>query len=220
MQKNLKRGLSHGVTEADSKTWPGLAELSFLRVVGLLWPTSDMNHPVISPARLLMGSYLGLCRVRSLQDIASGLFLCTLFLQYEDFSKRFVPEAINFLQNSLLHLAPHRYKDEASLPGLFPAPDFLSERCKLLSLGKKARKLDVRKPDLSQLLDASAPGEQAKVDLLGLTLELLGQFADLYKSLDAFIELYGPVVSLLGGIKSDSLPSALSVSHTRFIKTP
>ena len=81
MQKNLRRGLSHGVTDVTSKTWPGLAELSFLRVVGLIWPTSDMNHAVVSPARLLLGSYLGLCRVRSLQDITGGLFLCTLFLR-------------------------------------------------------------------------------------------------------------------------------------------
>lgn len=213
MQKNLKRGLSHGVTELDSKTWPGLPELSFFRVLGLIWPTSDMNHHVVSPARLLMGSYLGLCRVRSFQDIAGGLFLCTMFLQYEECSKRLVPEAINFLQNTLLHLAPHRFKDEASLPGSFAAPDFMSERCQSLALGKKARQLDVQKPDLTKLLGEGVAGEQVKVDLLGLTLDLLGQYADMYKSLEAFIELYDPIVALLEGIKADSLPSALSVSR-------
>lgn len=210
MQKNLKRGLSHGVTEPDSRTWPGLPELSFLRVLGLVWPTSDMNHHVVSPARLLMGSYLGLCRVRSLQDVTSGLFLCTLFLQYEELSKRLVPEAINFLENTLLHLAPHRFKDEAALPGSFPAPDFKSERCQGLVLGKKSRQLDVQKPDLTKLLCGNAAGEQVKVDLLGLTLDLLGQYADMYKSLDAFIELYEPIVALLEGVKVDSLPSSLS----------
>lgn len=220
MQKNLKRGLSHGVTELTSKTWPGLPELSLLRVVGLIWPTSDMNHPVVSPARLLMGSYLGLCRVRSLQDIASGLFLCTLLLQFEELSKRLVPEALNFIQDSLLHLAPHRFNDEASLPGLFPAPDFLSERCKALGLGKKAKKLDVRKPELAHLLDDSAVGEQSKVDLLGLTLDLLGQYADLHKGLDGFIELYDPVVSLLDGVKADSMPSGLAVSSFYLIASP
>ncbi|EKM59895.1 uncharacterized protein PHACADRAFT_86191 [Phanerochaete carnosa HHB-10118-sp] len=213
MQMNLKRGLSHGVTEPGSKTWPGLPELSFLRVLGLIWPTSDMNHHVVSPARLLMGSYLGLCRVRSLQDIASGLFLCTLFLQYEELSKRLVPEAINFLENTLLHIAPHRFKDRASLPGSFSTPDFKSDRCQGLTLSKKSREMDVQKPNFTQLLGDLVVSEQSKVDLLGLTFDLLGQYADIHKSLEAFIELYDPVVAVLAGIKADSLPSALVAKH-------
>ena len=86
-----------------------------LRMIGLIWPTSDLNHAVISPTRMLLGAYLGLGRVRSLSDIGSGLFLCTLFLHFEAFSKRFETEAINFLVNSVLHLAPHRYQ-EISIP--------------------------------------------------------------------------------------------------------
>lgn len=217
MQKNLKRGMSHGATDSTSKTWPGLPELSLLRVIGLVWPTSDMSHPVVSPARLLMGSYLGLCRVRSLQDLASGLFLCTLFLQYEEMSKRLVPEAINFLINALLHLAPNNFKDDSSLPGCFPAPDFRSERCSSLAFSpsKGTKKLKLEKPDLTKLLCDGVESTQAKVNLLGLTLDVLGQFADLYKGLDAFIELYDPTLALLDGIKSDGMPSDLMVRPRR-----
>ncbi|KAH9948811.1 Nop14-like protein [Amylocystis lapponica] len=211
MHKNLRRGLSHGATAADAKTWPGLPELSLLRVVSLIWPTSDMKHPVVSPARLLMGAYLGLCRVRSLQDITSGLFLCTLFLQYELLSKRLVPEAINFLINSVLHLAPHKYDDIASLPGSFPAPDFRSELCLPLVIhAKKAKKLTVGKPNLPGLLLGDNLDEQSKMDLLGLTFDLLGRFADMYKSLDGFIELYDPIAEILANIKSDKLSSELA----------
>jgi nucleolar protein 14 len=81
MQKNFMHGLSQGATSPQSKTWPGLAELGLLRVLGIIWSTSDMNHAVISPARVLMGEYLGLGRIRSIADLASGLFLCTMFLQ-------------------------------------------------------------------------------------------------------------------------------------------
>ena len=211
MQKNLRRGLSHGVADPTAKTWPGIPELSFLRVVGLIWPTSDMNHPVISCARLLMGAYLGLCRVRSLQDIASGLFLSTLFLQYEELSRRLVPEAINFLLNAVLHLAPHTFANEGSLPGTFPTPDFRSERCLPLAL-HKAKKLQVQKPDLTRLLTQTVTDEQSKVDLLSLVIELLGQYGDLYKSLSGFIELYEPVVAILEGVKKDKLPADLQVS--------
>ncbi|KAI0080858.1 Nop14-like protein [Panus rudis PR-1116 ss-1] len=220
MQKNLKRGLSNGVTDPESRTWPGLPELSLLRVIGIVWPTSDMNHHVVSPARLLMGSYLGLCRVRSLKDIASGLFLCTLFLQDEELSKRLVPEAVNFLINAVLHLAPHRFNDVGSLPGGFPSPDFKSERCKPLRIdSKKSKKLSVAKPDLSRLLSGQEEDEQSKVDLLGVTLDLLRQSADMYKSLDGFIELYEPVAEVLRGVTSKNLPEGLTTKFNSVQET-
>lgn len=213
MHKNLKHGLSKGATDLEAKTWPGLSELSLLRVAGQLWPTSDMNHAVVSPARLLMGSYLGLCRVRSLQDIASGLFLCSLFLHYEKLSKRFVPEAINFLVNSVLHLAPHSYRDAASVPGDFPLQDFRTSSTASLALNaKKAKKLSLGKPDLGRYLSEDTLGEQAKVDLLGLSLELLGRFADMYKGLDAFVELYTPIQEILSSVHSNSISADLLVS--------
>jgi nucleolar protein 14 len=65
MYKNLKRGLSRGASHPEAKTWPGLPELSLLRLIGSVWSTSDLNHAVVSPTRVLMGAYLGLCRVRS-----------------------------------------------------------------------------------------------------------------------------------------------------------
>ena len=213
MHKNLKRGLSRGATEPDAKTWPGLPELSLLQVISKIWPTSDKNHNVVSPARLLMGSYLGLGRVRTLQDLTSGLFLCTLFLQYEQLSKRFVPEAINFLANAVLHLAPHKFADKARVPGFFPCPDYGSEHCPSLTIsGKKARDMVPKQPQLTQLLSGEDIDEQDKVDLFGLTMDLLRRFADMYKGLDGFIELYEPLVELLSGVKPSGLPSVLSVS--------
>lgn len=81
MQKNLVRGLSRGAQLPDSKTFPGPSELALLRLIGAIWSTSDLSHPVVTPAMLLIGQYLGQCRVRNLSDLASGLFLCTLVLQ-------------------------------------------------------------------------------------------------------------------------------------------
>lgn len=40
-----------------------------------------MKHVVVGLARYLMGAYLGLGRVRDLRDIASGLALCSIFIQ-------------------------------------------------------------------------------------------------------------------------------------------
>ncbi|TFY55351.1 hypothetical protein EVJ58_g8307 [Rhodofomes roseus] len=194
MHKNLKRGLSHGATELDAKTWPGLPELSLLRVINQIWPTSDKNHHVVSAARLLMGAYLGLGR-------------------YEQLSKRFVPEAINFLANAILHLAPHKFADKSTVPGYFPCPDFGSEHCPSFTIiGKKVKDLTLESPSLSQLLSGGDHSEQDKANLFGLTLDLIGRFADMYKGLDGFIELYEPISDLLAGVKLNGLPSAFS-SH-------
>ncbi len=81
MQKNLVRGLDRGATQHESKTFPGIPELVLLRFIGDIWSTSDKKHPVVTPAMLLMGQYLSQGRVRQLSDVASGLFLCTLFLK-------------------------------------------------------------------------------------------------------------------------------------------
>ncbi|EIW76222.1 Nop14-like protein [Coniophora puteana RWD-64-598 SS2] len=209
MHKNLKRGLSQGPTAPNTRTWPGLPELSLLRVIGLIWPTSDLAHPVISPARLLMGAYLGLCRVRSPSDLASGLFLCSLFLQYEAPSKRLIPEAVNFIINAILHLSPHPFEHVTDIPGSFPSPDFKSDLCLSLQLDrKKARKLAIQKPSLVELLTAEI-SEQMKVDLLGLALELLDKYAAKDKALDGFVELYEPLQTIVSGVSQEKLPESV-----------
>ncbi|KAL0950116.1 hypothetical protein HGRIS_010113 [Hohenbuehelia grisea] len=215
MHQNLRRGLSLGAVNTDAKTWPSLPELTFLRVIGRIWPTSDMHHVVVSPARILMGGYLGLCRVRSLSDIASGLFICSLFLQYEELAKRFVPEAVNFAVATILHLAPHQYKDASALPGAIYVPDFRSELCLPLSLNAKAaRKTVRRKPQLLSLLVETSEAEQGKVDLLNTAFDLLSRFSELYKGLDGFIELYQPIYEVLANISSKSLPESVKDSFT------
>ncbi|KAJ7581043.1 nucleolar protein 14 [Mycena floridula] len=219
MHKNLKRGLFHGPLEVSSRTWPGFAELTFLRIIGIIWPTSDMNHAVVSPTRVLMGAYLGLGRIRSLSDMTSGLFLCTLFLQYEQLSKRFVPEAINLLVNAVLHLAPNRFKDVSSLPGSFPAPDFRSDLCRPLALNPKKALHDVEKPDLWAIISSAQATEENKASLLDLALDLLGRYADLYKGLEGFIELYSPVTLVLAGVQSEKLTDKLQRRHGSLSET-
>lgn len=204
MHKNLKRGLSRG-----AKTWPGLPELALLRVLGALWPTSDMHHIVVSPARLLMGSYLGLCKIRSVANAASGLFLCTLFLQYERLSKRFVPEAINFLISVVLSLSPRRGSSIGSGNSTFSSSGHNGHLC-VIEKGEAA-KLSVNRPDLVTVIGGEQIGAQANVDLLGLAIDLLGQFSESYKALDGFVELYNPVVEVLSGTNSDILCPALQV---------
>lgn len=81
MQKNLARGLARGATNPQSRTYPGAPELTILRLVGSIWSTSDFSHPVVAPAVLLMGQYLGHGRLRSTSDLGSGLMLVSMLAQ-------------------------------------------------------------------------------------------------------------------------------------------
>ncbi|OJT15410.1 hypothetical protein TRAPUB_8023, partial [Trametes pubescens] len=107
-------------------------------------------------------------------------------LCYENLSKRFVPEANNFLANATLHLALHPYRDASFILGDFPLQDF-----RLPSISefapKKAKKSSPGRP--SRCLSIVGLGEQEKADLLAITLELLSRLADIDKGLEGFIEL-------------------------------
>ncbi|KAK0206966.1 nucleolar protein 14 [Desarmillaria ectypa] len=210
MHKNLDRGLSRGALNPEAKTWPNLPELSLLRIIGVAWSTSDLHHAVVSPTRVLMGAYLGLGRVRSLADIASGLFLCSLFLQFEKLSKRLVPEAVNFVINAVLHLAPNSYKDASALPGSFPSPDFRSELSSFFTAQRATGSPSSQKVDLLQVLIAGSANEETKFALLSVALDLVVRFAELYKGLEGFVELYEPISTILKHIlKQTGLSEAL-----------
>ncbi|XP_054612765.1 nucleolar protein 14 isoform X2 [Dunckerocampus dactyliophorus] len=99
--------------------FPALDMLIHLKVTALLFPTSDYRHPVTTPALLYIGQVLTKCPVRSLQEVTSGLVLCCLAVEYVSFSKRFLPELINFLAGTL-HLA---VQDKSS-PGYSVVPPF------------------------------------------------------------------------------------------------
>ncbi|KAG9092115.1 nucleolar complex protein 14 [Ceratobasidium sp. UAMH 11750] len=213
MQKNLARGLAHDPLSPDARTWPGTIELTLLRLVGAIWSTSDLNHAVGAPAMLLIGQYLAQARVRRLNDIAAGSFLCTLVLQYESFSKRLVPEAVSFLVNAVLHLAPHKFTSK-NLPGWFPSPDLNSAACQNLRL-KVSSKATPNTPNLSALLSLEGNGEsQDKIDVLALAFTLLARFAQMYASLDGFVELFSPIRKVLEGLVLSKQSDGLQQRHT------
>ena len=127
-----------------------------------------------------------------------------------------VPEAINFLLNAVLHLGPHILNDSDTVPGLFPTPDFQNGGLATLNSWEKAPKsLKYAPPDLVALLcGLDDRPVLSKLALLATTLQLLGKFAEMYKGLDGFVELYTPVLELLQSVIVDKLPLELQVCLT------
>jgi len=58
--------------------------------------------------------------------------------------------------------------------------------------------------------------EQTKVDLLGLAIDLLGRFADMYKGLNGFVELYQPIHDIISKLDTNKLPTELQTHIVSF----
>lgn len=201
MQRNLTRGLSRGALERTSHTWPALPELCLLRAAGIVWPMSDRWHPVATPLALLMAQYLAHARIRSLEDIAAALYLVSLLASDQRASRRLVPEALNVLYSVVaILLPPLRAKGAAPAKALaeefgIPTPDVGAPHTAGLALREDAA--PAAPVHLVPLLAHAPDTAQTRADLLGVAVQLLATWAELYAPSPAFVELFTPAAFLL-----------------------
>uniref|UniRef100_H3DN49 NOP14 nucleolar protein homolog (yeast) n=1 Tax=Tetraodon nigroviridis TaxID=99883 RepID=H3DN49_TETNG len=202
--------------------FPSLDMLVYLKVTALLFPTSDFRHPVTTPALLYISQALTRCPVRSLQDVTSGLVLCCLAVEYVSFSKRFMPELVNFLLG-ILHLA---VRDKAAL-GYTVAPPFRaagkltdllvlsdSESCR--SWSKKSLPLSSCQ---SLVLDTDLERDHHRLMCLCVCLDLVKRCCLLYKDLVSFTVILQPIRSLLSKhLTAQALPGTLQELHKEILE--
>ncbi|KAF8978069.1 nucleolar complex protein 14 [Entomortierella lignicola] len=197
--------LTKSISSGSSSGFPSIEKLTFLRILGQIYSTSDFQHQVITPAQFLMSQYLGQCQVSSVKDIASGLMLCNLFLDYQALSKRIVPEAINFLSSSLVYLAPKgTFVDVESLPGLFPIFRIDNSALQLTTKDLKSVEVEPLSIDIFKMKDAALEKNSFRVSALSATADLLLKYALLYASASAFKELFNGPIKLLKTLSSVS----------------
>ncbi|KAE9381504.1 Nop14-like protein [Stipitochalara longipes BDJ] len=190
-------------TRALSPT-PG--DLVLLTAIGTIFPTSDHFHQVVTPAILTMGRYLGLKIPQTLSDFATGAYICTLCLQYQKLSKRYVPEVMNFIENTLCALAPTKL---ARLPGSFPYHEpKLSLRIEALPLTtRQLRLFDCIARNFSQ-----QEGEVLKAAIVETNLILVDSAADTWTGKDAFTETFGPALEIMRHLSGKKCRSKLAAS--------
>uniref|UniRef100_A0A672GF64 NOP14 nucleolar protein homolog (yeast) n=1 Tax=Salarias fasciatus TaxID=181472 RepID=A0A672GF64_SALFA len=180
------------------------------------------RHPVTTPAMLLISQTLTKCPVRSLQDLASGLLLCCLAVEYVSFSKRFFPELITFLTGTL-HLA---VQDKSSL-GYTVVPPFRpsgkysdllvpSDSESWKSWSKKSLPLSA-----TQNLDLKTDPEidEHRLMCLSTCLDLVKRCCLLYKDLTSFTHIFQPTRELLSKhLSSQTLPGPLQELHSSILE--
>lgn len=121
-----------------SKVFPKLDTLIFLKIVSSLYSTSDFRHTIASPCVIFISQILMRSRISSRSDISSGLFLVTVLIEYTQLSKRFLPEALNFLAGVFYLCIRKRVGEKLKV-----VPPFKSE-------GESSSLLVVKKPTAFQ----------------------------------------------------------------------
>lgn len=71
----------HQEFRKKKKKCPSLEVLVFLKLVSLLFSTSDFRHQVVTPCFVFMEQILSFCGMKTPKDISYGLFICTLILE-------------------------------------------------------------------------------------------------------------------------------------------
>ncbi|KAI1082873.1 Nop14-like protein [Whalleya microplaca] len=175
---------------------PNLGDLTVLTAIGTIFPTSDHFHQVATPAGLLIARNLEKVP-KELKDYCQGVYLTTLALQYQQVSKRYVPEAMNFCLNALCALAPEKAKDNL---GYFPIHEPVP----------KTRIANAHSAGIRKLVPTDCVGNgrseeyavSTKLAIMATTVQLLDAAADLYSGKSSFFETFQPALKVLAHIAS------------------
>lgn len=202
-----------GTIEAKGRAaFPGLDVLIYLKIAGMLFPTSDLWHPVVTPALVCLSQLLTKCPVLSLPDVVKGLFVCCVFLDYVSLSQRFIPELVNFLLGILYIATPNQPGPGYALVHPFRP---LGRNSELLVVSDEGDAATWQRRSLS-LHWASARHAQTETEAnhtrlscLAVCLALVKRCVLLYGALPAFHDIMRPLRALLAQHLAGSHPHEL-----------
>ncbi|XP_028129289.2 nucleolar protein 14 homolog [Diabrotica virgifera virgifera] len=194
------------------KVFPGIEVLVFLKLVGVLFPTSDFRHQIVTPCYVFMEQILTKCRVKQRNDIAYGLFVSSLVLEYTALSKRYLPAVINFL-SGLLHMAvPKTGVRLLKIP-----PPFKSTSTHLVLIENfSLEELPSMKLDATDFCEVEITAEYQVRALYNIG-KLLEQFLDHYKLLSSHVEIFEKALKYLELIPLSSYPTIVQNSLKQLI---
>nr|CAB3264402.1 nucleolar protein 14-like [Phallusia mammillata] len=176
--------------------WPSLDVLIQFKLIKSLFSTSDFCHPVVTPAFYFMCNLLNKSVLITFSDVSRGLFICTLIYEYVSFSKRLVPECINYLVTVLCLALPTKSHAGKRIPTI-ASTRFNQRNLELLKWNKDFSPVkNLEKADLSLLVTPTADSstsDEIRNQLLSTALSLTSKFLLLYSELTSFDELVLPV---------------------------
>lgn len=194
-------------SKVEFKRYPMADCFVFLKVAGVLFPSSDYIHPVMTPVITFLSQLLGQAKVNTKRDITAALFTSYLLYEYLSMSKRFVPELPNAL-NGLLSLSIEA-KKKVKLPINPPFKRF-GAASSLLLLENNIEEETLPKLSLASLNDKGKEiTDNFKVNILSKTVKLLHCLCDCWSKLPSVKALMEPTAKILEAICLDHYPSSL-----------
>lgn len=180
------------------------SDLVILTGVAAIFPTSDHFHAIATPAQLCIARYLGQGAIESLADLATGAYVCSLVLQYQAVSKRFMPEFINYVLNALCILGP---VPAPGTGGGFVFPIRKPENNPLhIVKAASPRKLHFWDTvGVEQGKEEKEEEEKLKASLVTTFTTLLDAASDLWTGQPAYEEIFIPARTILKSVPSASL---------------
>ncbi|EMR11696.1 hypothetical protein PNEG_00131 [Pneumocystis murina B123] len=183
---NARERFNQLIFSEKTKSLPLIQDLVFLRIIGVIFPTSDLSHVIVTPTLLIMGQLLSQLKIISLGDIVLKLYIITLFAEYINLSKRIVPEVINALFNILKILfEKNKRKSDNKKTSIDSGNILFGLFCK---------------PRALKILDIYSNNDNDKeleVSLFKTTAQLIDHYAILWSEKSAFIEIFSPCLNLL-----------------------
>ncbi|GAD92660.1 rRNA maturation protein (Nop14), putative [Paecilomyces variotii No. 5] len=187
------------------KLTPG--DLIILTGVSTVFPTSDHFHAVSTPSNLVLARYLGQGSIDDLADLATGAYAASLVLKYQDLSKRYIPEFVNYALNALCVLSPTEPKSKL---GFFPSRQ-LSQSLRLVP--KKTTKIrQLKFWDIVEADQSQNSTEELKLSIIATFISLLDTAANMWTDRTAFREIFEQIQRVLEHVQkscSNKVPVAV-----------
>lgn len=192
----------HDQFKRNTKKVPDLDTLIFFKLISLLYPTSDFRHPVTTPCLIFMTEILSLSRFRDAYSVSRGFFIVSLILEYIFLSKRYVPEALNFLRG-IFYLSANT----SILNPVQVVPPFRLHRdVKILNLERDCSKMAVDEKLTGKDLVLSEIDDSYKIRCLLNAVMMLKEFFYNYNDLEALAAIFEPHIQLLGRVDLELYP--------------
>ncbi|XP_022212761.2 LOW QUALITY PROTEIN: nucleolar protein 14 homolog [Drosophila obscura] len=197
--------------QKNRKTYPTLDTLVYFKLVSNVYSTSDFRHPVATPTYVFMEHILSRARVRTRQDIAMGLFVVAIALEFGSQSKRFLPSVFNFLEGILYVSIPKRAGDKLEVAPPFELDGPFS---KLLAIPAtpESKSLEQQKLQAADLVSHTLTLD-FKVRALDATLCLIQEALQLVGEHTGACYLASPFIPLLARLRLKPYPAHVHQHH-------
>ncbi|XP_047145947.1 nucleolar protein 14 isoform X1 [Hydra vulgaris] len=211
--KNIFKKISLQInSKGNSNMFPTLKELLFLKLISLLYPTSDLNHSVTTPSLVLIAMVMNKCHFKCFKDVYSGIFLLSILYDYIKLSKRYIPEAICFVSKLLYLATPMKKKTSFWILNLH------KEEQNYLMIKEKITKnvmpvSNVMPLSISLLASDIQENISTRLSCIKNILLLSKMLCILYIDLETFSEVFQPCSFLLEQMPTDKYPKTIKSLH-------